>query len=112
MGGSSGTRLITAEEGAVMVDELEATAPMIEQQYPDADAVAIRSALTDADLFLSYNMPAKAVVPLLAVLSRAPYDVRLNQAPCGFAHPRGTLRRSGVLLPGTRKRLFRFRLSR
>ena len=79
MGGSSGTRLITAEEGAVMVDELEATAPMIEQQYPDADAVAIRSALTDADLFLSYNMPAKAVVPLLAVLSRAPYDVRLNQ---------------------------------
>src|SRR5678815_1861189 len=55
MGGATGTRLITAEEGAVMVDELEATAPMIEQQYPDADAVAIRSALTDADLFLSYN---------------------------------------------------------
>jgi tetratricopeptide (TPR) repeat protein len=79
MGGSNGNRLITAEEGAVMVDELEATAPMIEQQYPDADAVAIRSALTDADLFLSYNMPAKAVVPLLAVLPRAPYDARLNQ---------------------------------
>ena len=53
MGGTTGTRLITAEEGAVMVDELEATAPMIEQQYPDADAVAIRSAFTDADLFLS-----------------------------------------------------------
>jgi tetratricopeptide (TPR) repeat protein len=79
MGGTTGTRLITAEEGAVMVDELEATAPMIEQQYADADAVAIRSALTDADLFLSYNMPAKAVVPLLAILPRAPYDVRLNQ---------------------------------
>jgi len=79
MGGTTGTRLITAEEGAVMVDELEATAPMIEQQYSDADAVAIRSALTDADLFLSYNMPTKAVVPLLAVLPRAPYDSRLNQ---------------------------------
>ena len=79
MGGTTGTRLITAEEGAVMVDELEATAPMIEQQYSDADAVAIRSALTDADLFLSYNMPAKAVVPLLAVLPRAPHDTRLNQ---------------------------------
>ena len=79
MGGTTGTRLITAEEGAVMVDELEATAPLIEQQYPDADAVAIRSALTDADLFLSYNMPTKAVVPLLAVLPRAPYDSRSNQ---------------------------------
>jgi tetratricopeptide (TPR) repeat protein len=79
MGGTTGARLITAEEGAVMVDELEATAPLVEQHYGDADSVAIRAALTDADLFLSYNMPAKAVVPLLAVLSRAPHDVRLNQ---------------------------------
>ena len=49
MGGSGGERLITAEEGAVMIDELEATAPIIEQQYPDKVAIAIRSALTDKE---------------------------------------------------------------
>ena len=79
MGGTNGSRMITAEEGAVMVDELEATAPVIEQHYPDNVAIAVRSALTDADLFVSYNMPAKALVPLMAVLSQAPRDVRLNQ---------------------------------
>ncbi len=79
MGGSGGERLITAEEGAVMIDELEATAPIIEQQYPDKVAIAIRSALTDADLFVSYNMAAKALVPLVAALPQAPLDVRLNQ---------------------------------
>src|SRR5262249_16591912 len=79
MGGRSNAKLITAEEGAVMIDELEATAPVIEQHYSDAVAVAIRAALTDADLFVSYNMPGKAVVPLLAVLPQAPEDVRLNQ---------------------------------
>jgi tetratricopeptide (TPR) repeat protein len=88
MGGTTGARLITAEEGAVMVDELEATAPLVEQHYGDADSVAIRAALTDADLFLSYNMPAKAVVPLLSVLSRAPHDVRLNQRLAAL-HTRG-----------------------
>ncbi|HET7442621.1 MAG TPA: tetratricopeptide repeat protein [Terriglobales bacterium] len=80
MGNSrSGGRMISAEEGAVMVDEMEATAPAIEQHYPDAVSLAVRAALTDADLFVSYNMPGKAVVPLLAVLPQAPRDVRLNQ---------------------------------
>jgi tetratricopeptide (TPR) repeat protein len=79
MGDHVGSRLITAEEGAVIIDELEATASVIDQHYPDAVAVAIRSALTDADLFVSYNMPGKAVVPLLAVLPQAAKDVRLNQ---------------------------------
>ena len=80
MGSSrSGGRMITAEEGAVIVDELEATAPAIDQHYADAVALSLRSALTDADLFVSYNMPAKAIVPLLAVLPQAPRDVRLNQ---------------------------------
>ena len=78
-GGSTRGRMITAEEGAVMVDELEATAPAIDQHYPDAVALAVRSALTDADLFVSYNMPGKALVPLLAALPQAPRDVRLNQ---------------------------------
>ena len=72
-------RMITAEEGAVIVEELEATAPVIDQSYPDDVAIAVRSAITDADLFLSYNLPDKAVVPLLGALPQAPNDVRLNQ---------------------------------
>src|SRR5207237_5580812 len=80
MGGRfSGGRMISAEEGAVMVDELEATAPAIDQHYPDSTSLAIRSALTDAALFISYNMPGKALVPLLAALPQGPRDVRANQ---------------------------------
>ncbi len=70
---------ITAEEGAVIIEELESTAPVIDQTYADAVSVAVRSAVTDADLFLSYNLPEKAIVPLLGVLPQAPRDVRLNQ---------------------------------
>ena len=70
---------ITPEEGAVIVEELEATAPVIDQTYPDAVAIAVRSAVTDADLFLSYNLPDKAIVPLLGALPQAPRDARLNQ---------------------------------
>jgi len=76
---ASPNRLITSEEGAVLVDELEATAPVIDQLYRDDVAMAVRNALTDADLFLSYNLPDKAIVPLLSVLPQAPRDVRLNQ---------------------------------
>jgi pilus assembly protein FimV len=79
IGGESGTSLITAEEAAVIVDELEATSPSVHQHYSDAVALAVRSALTDAELFISYNMPAKALGPLLAALPQAPTDLRLNQ---------------------------------
>jgi pilus assembly protein FimV len=79
MAGTSPSNGITAEEGAVIVEELEATAPVIDQFYPDAIAIAVRSAVTDADLFLSYNLPDKAVVPLLGALPQAPRDARLNQ---------------------------------
>ncbi|MGD0414309.1 MAG: tetratricopeptide repeat protein [Terriglobales bacterium] len=79
MEGASPAIGITAEEGAVIVEELEATAPVIDQSYPDHIAIAVRSAVTDADLFLSYNLPDKAVVPLLGALPQAPRDVRLNQ---------------------------------
>ena len=78
-GGAPGARLITAEEGAVLVEELEATAPFIDQRYPDETALAVRAALTDAELFVSYNMPAKALGPLLSALPKAPSDLRLNQ---------------------------------
>jgi len=70
---------ITSQEGMLMVEELEATAPQIDQEYPDAQAIAIRSAVTEADLFISYNLPEKALAPLLAVSPQAPNDVRLNQ---------------------------------
>jgi len=79
IGGGAGARLITAEEAGVIVEELEAAAPAIPQHYPDEVALAVRSALTDAELFISYNMPAKALSPLLLVLPQAPQDLRLNQ---------------------------------
>ncbi|MGA8764313.1 MAG: tetratricopeptide repeat protein [Candidatus Sulfotelmatobacter sp.] len=79
LGGVRSTQGISSEEAAVIVDELEATAPSIQQHYPDAVALAIRAALTDAELFISYNMPAKALGPLTAALPQAPSDQRLNQ---------------------------------
>ncbi len=78
-GSPNAPRLITAEEGAVLVDELEATAPLIDQRYEDEVALAVRAALTDAELFISYNMPAKALGPLVSALPKAPRDLRLNQ---------------------------------
>ena len=79
LGTPSSSRLITPEEGAVMVDELEATAPFIDQRYSDEVALFVRAALTDAELFISYNMPAKALGPLLSALPQAPRDLRINQ---------------------------------
>jgi pilus assembly protein FimV len=78
-GATSGSQLITPEEGAVLVEELEATAPFIDQRYADDVALAVRAALTDAELFVSYNMPAKALGPLMSALPKAPRDLRINQ---------------------------------
>jgi len=79
LGGTSGAKLITPEEAVVLIDDLEATAPSIHQHYSDEVALAVRSALTDAELFISYNMPAKALGPLVTALPLAPNDLRLNQ---------------------------------
>jgi pilus assembly protein FimV len=79
IGSADAEHLITAEEGAGMMDELEATAPFIEQRYDDEVALALKAALTDAELFMSYNMPAKALDPLIGALPSAPRDLRLNQ---------------------------------
>src|SRR5215475_5344883 len=79
LGGTSGAKLITPEEAVVLIDDLEATAPSIHQHYSDEVALAIRSALTDAELFISYNIPAKALGPLVGALPMAPNDLRLNQ---------------------------------
>ena len=86
LGTPSSSHLITPEEGAVMVDELEATAPFIDQRYSDEVALFVRAALTDAELFISYNMPAKALGPLLSALPQAPRDLRVNQRLGGSAH--------------------------
>src|SRR6201981_2973369 len=79
LGGTSGSKLITPEEAVVLIDDLEATAPSIHQHYTDEVSLAVRSALTDAELFISYNMPAKALGPLLTAMPLAPNDLRLNQ---------------------------------
>ncbi len=79
LGGNSGAKLISPEEAVVLLDDLEATAPSIHQHYSDEVALAVRSALTDAELFISYNMPAKALGPLVTALPLAPNDLRLNQ---------------------------------
>jgi tetratricopeptide (TPR) repeat protein len=79
LGGAVAPRLISAEEGSILIEELETTAPFIDQIYADDVALAVRAALTDAELFISYNMPEKALAPLLGELPKAPRDLRLNQ---------------------------------
>jgi tetratricopeptide (TPR) repeat protein len=96
LGGTTASRLITAEEGAVLVEELEATAPFIDQRYDDETALAVRAALTDAELFISYNMPAKALGPLLSALPRASRDLRLNQRLVALHTRAGRFAEAGV----------------
>ncbi len=78
-GGGTGNKVISAEEAVVILEDLEATAPAIHQHYSDEVSLAVRSALTDAELFISYNMPAKALGPLIAAVPMAPDDLRINQ---------------------------------
>jgi len=79
LGSTGEARPITSEEGALMVDELEAIAPFIDQHYSEEITASVRAALTDAELFVSYNMPEKALGPLAAALPSAPHHVKLNQ---------------------------------
>ncbi len=79
IGATGGSGQITSEEGALMVDELEAIAPFIDQHYAEDVTAAARAALTDAELFVSYNMPEKALGPLAAALPVAPRHIKLNQ---------------------------------
>ena len=79
LSGTTGNKLITPEEAVVLVEDLEATAPSVHQHYSDEVSLAVRSALTDAELFISYNMPAKALGPLAGALPLAPQDLRINQ---------------------------------
>src|SRR5258708_32055556 len=87
---------ISAEEAAALVDELEAAAPSVEQRHEDEAAIAVRAALTDAELFISYNMPAKALAPLLSALPKAPRDLQLNQKLAALHTRAGRLAEAGV----------------
>ena len=81
LGEDSAARPLTAEESsqAFMVEELEQGAPPVEQHYTKELEEAIKLALTDSELYDSYNLPAKALAPLEGVIGKAPRDVRLNQ---------------------------------
>ncbi len=75
------SREMTPEEGeqAFLVDEIEPVEKVVDQNYPEEIAQALQTALTESELFDSYNVPNKAIPPLEAVLPRAPFDVRVNQ---------------------------------
>jgi tetratricopeptide (TPR) repeat protein len=81
LGEDPAVRPLTTAEGeqAFMVDELQMTAHTVVQEYPEEIAEVIEAALTDSDLLESYNMPAKAVAPLEAVLPKVPRDFRISQ---------------------------------
>jgi tetratricopeptide (TPR) repeat protein len=81
LGEDPATRVLSADEAAqaFMVEELEQGAPAVHQSYDPPTERAIEAALTDAELFVSYNVPAKAIPPLEAVLPLAPHDVTINQ---------------------------------
>lgn len=83
MGKDAVTRELTTEEGGQalmfdMVDELEAP-PAVVQEYSRDLAEEINSALTDSELFSSYNVPDKAIAPLERTLPKAPKDIRMRQ---------------------------------
>lgn len=63
---------------AVAIEEVQ-TSTEVQQTLPLETAEAVETALTDSELFDSYNLPAKAVVPLERVLPRAPREIRVNR---------------------------------
>lgn len=64
---------------AFLVDEIEPVEKVVEQNYPDDVAALLQGALTESELFDSYNVPNKAIPPLESVLPKAPFDLRINQ---------------------------------
>jgi tetratricopeptide (TPR) repeat protein len=81
LGEDSATRILTPEEAAqaFMVEELDENTVVVHQKYDTPTETAIEAALTDAELYVSYNVPSKAIAPLEAALPLAPKDITLNQ---------------------------------
>ncbi|HVZ62003.1 MAG TPA: tetratricopeptide repeat protein [Terriglobales bacterium] len=81
LGEDSALRTLSPQEGgqAFMVDELECSAPSVDQEHVQAVADAINAAVTESELLDSYGMLPKATALLESALSFAPEDIRLNQ---------------------------------
>ena len=82
LGEDSTAKPLTAEQGsqALMMEEVDHhKAPQIAYDYAKPVADAVHQALTDSELFDSYNLPAKAVPPLEVGLKSAPRDHQLHQ---------------------------------
>jgi tetratricopeptide (TPR) repeat protein len=81
LGEDPATRTLSAEQSsqAFMVEELEQGATPVHQSYDPTTEKAIEAALTDAELFTSYNVFSKAIAPLETALPLAPQDIMLNQ---------------------------------
>lgn len=63
---------------AVAIEEVQ-TSGDVQQSHPAEVADAVEAALTDSELFDSYNLATKAIGPLERVLARAPRDIRINR---------------------------------
>jgi tetratricopeptide (TPR) repeat protein len=77
--GSGVSLLHSEEEQALMAEELDEIGSAVEQKYSDELGAALQNAFTDAELFESYNLLARAILPLEAMLPRAPRDLQLNR---------------------------------
>ncbi|MGE0405482.1 MAG: tetratricopeptide repeat protein, partial [Candidatus Korobacteraceae bacterium] len=74
-------RSLTPQEGgkAFMADELDSSAPALEQPLTPQASDAVESALTESELLDSYSLLPKAIATLEAVLPQAPRSARLHQ---------------------------------
>jgi pilus assembly protein FimV len=81
LGEDSAAKPLTQEQGAqaYMMDETDHKSPVVHQNYSNDVAAAVQSALTDSELFDSYNLPVKAIPPLEAGRAQAPRDFQINQ---------------------------------
>lgn len=74
----TGAHPVIDETSAVAESLTSADASAVAEKYPKEVAQAIEAALTDSELFQSYNSPARAIAALEAVLAQAPKDTALN----------------------------------
>jgi tetratricopeptide (TPR) repeat protein len=66
-------------EVPLSVEDLNINAPEVDQGYDEKLAADIQKVITEADLFISYNMAPKALAQLESALASVPDDVRINQ---------------------------------
>ncbi len=87
LGEDSASKPLTVEEGTqalMMLDEADHKAPQITYDYTPDVTASVHQALTDSELFDSYNLPSKAIPPLEAGLKIAPRDHNLHQRLVGL----------------------------